>query len=128
MDGYRFYSGYISGAQRLPNGNTLITEGTDGRLIEVTPEHEIVWEYISPYFGKAGNHNRVYRAYRYPYDWIPQLDKPEEKPLPRIDNSTFRVPGVQGGKVRAAKTVKLGTKIVQDPLQCVLPDAGDEPR
>jgi hypothetical protein len=44
MDGHRLYSGYISSAQRLPNGNTLITEGTDGRLIEVTSEHKIVWE------------------------------------------------------------------------------------
>ena len=55
-DGSKFYSSYISSAQRLPNGNTLITEGSDGRLIEVTKEHEIVWEYINPYFRKvAGN-------------------------------------------------------------------------
>jgi hypothetical protein len=122
MDGHRFYSGYISAAQRLPNGNTLITEGTDGRLIEVTPEHEIVWEYLSPYFGKAGNHNGVYRAYRYPYAWIPQLDKPEEQPLPRIDNTTFRVPGAQAANVKKAKTVTRGARIVQDPLLCVLPE------
>ena len=64
----------ISVAHReLPNGNTLITEGSDGRLIEVTPEHEIVWEYINPYFntilGQFTN-NMVYRAYRVPYEWI----------------------------------------------------------
>lgn len=35
--------------QRLPNGNTLITESYLGRLLEVTPEGEIAWEYISPY-------------------------------------------------------------------------------
>lgn len=40
----------------LSKQNTLITEGTDGRLFEVTPEHEIIWEYISPYFGKKRNH------------------------------------------------------------------------
>lgn len=43
-----FYSRIISGVQRLPNGNTLITEGVPGRLIEVTPTGEVVWEYINP--------------------------------------------------------------------------------
>ena len=37
VDANRFYSPFISSAQRLPNGNTLITEGSGGRLIEVTP-------------------------------------------------------------------------------------------
>ncbi len=67
-------SGFISSAQRLPNGNTLITEGADGRIFEVTSEHEIVWEYISPYYGKGRNHNMVYRAYRLPYDWVPHAE------------------------------------------------------
>ena len=90
---YRFYSGHISSAQRLPNGNTMITEGANGRLIEVTPEHQLVWEYISPYFDRDQNNNKVYRSYRYPYEWIPQLDKPQEAPVPRIDCASFRVPG-----------------------------------
>ena len=30
------------------NGNTLITEETRGRIIEVTPDHEIVWEFVNP--------------------------------------------------------------------------------
>ena len=95
-DASKFYSSYISSAQRLPNGNTLITEGSDGRLIEVTPDHEIVWEYINPYFntilGQFTN-NMVYRAYRVPYEWIPQVKKPEEISVEPIDVETFRVPG-----------------------------------
>ena len=43
-----FYSEAISGAQRLPNGNTLICDGTHGRLFEVTTEGEVVWDYINP--------------------------------------------------------------------------------
>ena len=39
----RFFSTNISGAQRLPNGNTLITAGAGGRLFEVTKEGAIVW-------------------------------------------------------------------------------------
>lgn len=43
-----FYSRIVSGAQRLPNGNTFITEGFFGRMIEVTPEGEVAWEYVNP--------------------------------------------------------------------------------
>jgi len=48
-ENYRFFSFYISSAQRLPNGNTLITEGDAGRIFEVTASGELVREYLSPY-------------------------------------------------------------------------------
>jgi hypothetical protein len=92
-DSNRYYSPFISSAQRMPNGNTLITEGSGGRIIEVTPGHELVWEYISPYWGTMMHMNMVYRAYRVPYEWVPQLDRPKETPIRRIDVATFRVPG-----------------------------------
>jgi hypothetical protein len=65
---YTFFSPHISGAQRLPNGNTLICEGQWGRLFEVTPDGDIVWEYVSPFMGpdRQGDlSNEVFRAYRY---------------------------------------------------------------
>ena len=46
--GVEMYSGFVSGAERLPNGNTLIAHGTHGTLYEVTLEGEIVWTYINP--------------------------------------------------------------------------------
>ncbi len=95
LDSYRFYSPYISSAQRLPNGNTLITEGAGGRLFEVTRDHELVWEYISPYNNKR-NSNMVYRAYRVPYDWVPQLERPAEAAIPPVDVADFRLPGAAG--------------------------------
>jgi hypothetical protein len=58
-DSNRYYSPFISCAQRLPNGNTLITEGSGGRIIEVTQDHQIVWEYISPYWGTLMHMNMV---------------------------------------------------------------------
>ena len=61
-----FYSPYISGAQRLPNGNTLITEGAFGRIFEVTPEHETVWEFVY-----ANPTEEIYKAYRVDLDWPP---------------------------------------------------------
>jgi hypothetical protein len=92
-ESYRFFSHYVSSAQRLPNGNTLITEGADGRLLEVTTEGEIVWEYVSPYFGtNAPATNRVYRAYRLPYDWVPQLPRPTERRVVPPDVKSFRLP------------------------------------
>lgn len=65
---FNFFSPYISGAQRLPNGNTLICEGCFGRLFEVTSAGEVVWEYVSPHFGvspRFGLNNYVFRAFRY---------------------------------------------------------------
>ena len=96
-----FYSCYISSAQRLPNGNTFITEGSDGRLFEVTPENEIVWEYHSPYFADKGiTTNMVYRAYRYPYDYVPQVEKPVEKAIAPVDNTDFRLPNAKSKEFR----------------------------
>jgi len=43
-----FYCTHISGCQRLPNGNTLITLGPQGTLVEVTKAGEEVWRYVSP--------------------------------------------------------------------------------
>lgn len=43
-----FYSYEKGSAQRLPNGNTLICEGDKGRAFEVTPDGEIVWEWLNP--------------------------------------------------------------------------------
>ena len=73
---YNFFSAYISGARRLGNGNTLITEGAFGRMFQVTPAGEVVWEYINPYFhvdveGQLAN--RVFRSTHYMPGEIPWL-------------------------------------------------------
>ncbi len=44
-----FYSATCGSNQRLPNGNTLITESESGRAFEVTPENRIVWEFLNPH-------------------------------------------------------------------------------
>jgi hypothetical protein len=48
----RFFSAFISGAQRLSNGNTLICEGAKGRVFEITPAGEVVWDFWSPLGGE----------------------------------------------------------------------------
>ena len=73
---YNFFSAYISGARRLPNGNTLITEGMFGRMFQVTPEGQVVWEYINPYFYEDVEGqvvNRIFRATHYLPEEIPGL-------------------------------------------------------
>jgi hypothetical protein len=42
------YADAISSAQRLPNGNTLICDGTHGTFLEVTVTGETVWKYVNP--------------------------------------------------------------------------------
>lgn len=77
-----FYSSFISGAHRLPNGNTLICSGSDGTLFEVTQAGEVVWKYVSPFIGQgeipAGQEipgeegryaNQVFRAERLSFDY-----------------------------------------------------------
>lgn len=77
-----FFSPYMGGAERLWNGNTFICESAFGRLFEVTPEGETVWEYVIPFFAEyptevgpyiTGAHNSVFRAHRYAADAIPWL-------------------------------------------------------
>jgi outer membrane protein assembly factor BamB len=73
QEGYvsEFFSPFISNAQRLPNGNTLICEGSFGRIFEVTHEGEVVWEYINPHAHEpvsipgTQERNTVFRALRY---------------------------------------------------------------
>ncbi len=84
---------FMSGAQRLPNGNTLIATGFSGTIFEVTPEKEVVWKYNVPidfkpgrgtmtFFG--GSRNPVFRAYRYAPTY-PGLANRELKPGMTID-------------------------------------------
>ena len=124
-DASKFYSPYVSSAQRLPNGNTLVTEGSDGRLIEVTPDHEIVWEWISPYYThneKGPRNNMIYRAYRYPYSYVPQEPVPAEVPIERIDNVTYRVPGAGAFGAKKVIDVEGTLPYYQDVALCVATD------
>jgi len=66
-----FLSIFMGSVQRLPNGNTLITEGTSGLIFEVNPEKEIVWKYYYEGEGDLIRDKFIYRAYRVPPEWVP---------------------------------------------------------
>lgn len=95
---WTFFSAFISNAQRLPNGNTLITEGQSGRIFQVTPKGKIVWEYVTPHYGRsmAQDHyqtNYIYRAVMVSYDWAPEGTAHQEK---AVQLDCHRYPGAEG--------------------------------
>ena len=61
-----FFSFMVSGCERLANGNTFVTEGATGRLFEITPDGETVWEYMNPWVFPSpfGLTPAVFRAHR----------------------------------------------------------------
>ncbi len=96
-----FYSLWCGTAQSLPNGNTLITESESGRVFEVTPRKEIVWEFYNP--NRAGEQNEyigvVFEMIRlpqdFPLDWArrqpsrPVASRDTERPAPVRQGSSF---------------------------------------
>ncbi len=70
-----FLNPVMGGCQRLPNGNTLICQTISGRLFEISPSGETVWDYTSPFFDMhslnptLGRTNMIHRAYRYGPDY-----------------------------------------------------------
>jgi len=69
------FSPFISGSDRLPNGNTLICCGGEGVLFEVTRDKEIVWHWVRPTPNlKSPVRWGIFRAYRYSRDHCPQFN------------------------------------------------------
>ena len=94
-----FFSAFISDAQRLPNGNTLINEGSCSRIFEVTPDKEIVWDYVNPYNANdkgAFIGGYTYRSYAVPYEFFPQLQKPVETAVVPPKHGAIVMPDVNG--------------------------------
>ncbi|MCP4221032.1 MAG: arylsulfotransferase [bacterium] len=60
-----FYAERISGAQRLPDGNTLICNGPAGSFFEVTAAGQTVREYVNPYSASTRVGNSMFRVVRY---------------------------------------------------------------
>jgi len=93
-----FYSSEISGAHRLPSGNTLICAGVKGTFFEVTQSGETVWQYVNPVVHngilaqgelsgldhRGHNWNAVFKIHRYPADY-PGLAGKDLKPIGPIE-------------------------------------------
>ncbi len=69
------YSVSRGAAQRLPNGNTLITDSDHGAAIEVTPAGDVVWRYNYPGRNERGHRETIVRTKRYPPEYVERLLK-----------------------------------------------------
>ena len=82
-----FYSDTAGVAQKLPNGNVLITSSRGGRVFEVNPAGDVVWQWQPPYLPMRVN--------RYASDYCPQL-KAMAQPTPKPMVSQERGPFIDG--------------------------------
>ena len=116
-----FYSEFISGAQRLANGNTLIDEGMNGNFFEVTAAGDVVWRYVNPVAAVGplaqGDpipfpDNRVFKVFRYSaddagldgQDLSPQgpVELPKEPPTPPATAAPTVTPMANGALAATA--------------------------
>lgn len=114
-----FFGLILSGAQRLPNGNTLICNGPYGVFIEVTPEKETVWEYVNRFPNPV--QNNVFKIHRYPLDY-PGLKNLFENPAPRKPSTPD---GTHSGEVRTKYTFSSSTTDPEGDQIYYLFDWGD---
>ena len=91
-----FYASFISGAERLSNGNTIICSGPWGEFFEITPDGQAVWFYHNPdtstgvlsqgdlpaMQGGFSTNNRTFRASRYELDFPGFANKDMSPGLP----------------------------------------------
>ena len=79
-----FYAPITSGAQRLPNGNTFIVDGTAGTIFQVTPDGKIAWKYVAPldwlFHLRQGDTPSIWETFPNPYG----------DPVPWLTNSVYR--------------------------------------
>lgn len=71
-----FYSESAGSVQRLPNGNTLITESDPGVVFEVTPDGDTVWRYVNPLTTADGLRQTIWRMTRFDPQELHFLDQP----------------------------------------------------
>jgi outer membrane protein assembly factor BamB len=68
-----FYTRGGGAAQRLPNGNTLISESSTGRAFEITVDGQIVWEFRNTQYSDEDERLSIARMIRYETDMIERI-------------------------------------------------------
>jgi hypothetical protein len=75
-----FYTASRGGNQRLPNGNTLITNSNSGQVFEVTRDGEIVWDYLTPHTDGKGHRSTIFRMKRFEPEFIDRIRRAHRDP------------------------------------------------
>ncbi|PCJ54838.1 MAG: arylsulfotransferase [Planctomycetota bacterium] len=109
-----FFTGFIGGAERQPNGNTLIIEGGSGRIFEVDDTDAVVWTYLNP-SGTPVFKARRYQKFLFPGDATLSAAVGGQVALDLVGGNTF-----------AARDYFLAMRVVPGPpsLQRVILDFG----
>ncbi len=119
-----FYSSYISGSQRLPNGNTLICDGAHGTFFEIDQNKSLVWKYVNPVLPNSilsqgdsipinqnGFANSVFRCYRYPLDYNGFFGQ-DLSPSSPIEANPFQINCSTSASIYTQKTQKELVKVI----------------
>jgi hypothetical protein len=119
-----FFAQNLSGAQRLPNGNTLICAGSYGNFFEVTAAKDLVWHYLNPITGfgidlqgdpiPPVHSNSAFRASRYAVDY-PGLAGQDVTPGDPLEIYTKPLAVSDGSGGTVPMTVALS-----DPIESIL--------
>jgi hypothetical protein len=100
------FSDFLGNAQRLPNGNTLICDGSNARFYQQTPQGELVWEYVSAYVPTYMMQGAVYKIHAYDPDFCPQLKTLPAAAGPAVEppsNEKLQVPASGAGDDQSAQ-------------------------
>jgi hypothetical protein len=137
-----FLSPIIAGTERMTNGNTLICEGTVGRLFEVTPDARTVWKWVNPMLASGPvqqgtdltvdpriplQNNAIFKMRRYEADY-PGLAGRDLQPTEVLElfDAPPPVPDGTNGTtaLKAFKVDPAGTQIrmTWDTASCPAPD------
>ena len=113
-----FFSNFISGAQRLPNGNTLVCSGASGTFFEIDADGKVVWRYVNP----VTRNGPLTQG-----DSIPRTQQGNRPPM--SENVVFKTqryapdyPGLAG------RDLTPGAPIELTPTNTAVEDADDIPR
>lgn len=136
-EGQFFFSSTAGTAQPLANGNVLITSSQGGRVFEVRPNGQVVWQIVAPYLPM--------RAERYAPDYCPQLRDLPQLPTARVDPRSkrpfvsielsklaipeqYEVREVQGARREILQGLSVCNTLVFPPLSGMLIQYGFDPQ
>jgi hypothetical protein len=112
-----FFSSIAGSQQALPNGNILISSSQGGRVLEITPNHELVWQWTPPYLPM--------RPERYAHDHCPQLESlgppggeaiPSRRRRPHVDQDLHMF--AVSGEYRSRRIAGEERQIVRENVSC----------
>jgi len=108
QDKKNFYSPSRGSNNRLKNGNTLIAESDRGRILEVSPDKKIVWEYLNPDFNKNGKRMALYRVVPYEKKIVDTLLKEYgiEEDINPTYHESLKIRNMQGERTQYKQLIR----------------------